>query len=58
MGAPPPGQGTPAGDDIAEVHQRRVGHAQGNVQVAQSHIAIDAQDLVSLEGQRRSPGPL
>ena len=57
MGRHRPAQGTPAGDDIAEVHQRRVGHAQGNVQVAQSHIAIDAQDLVSLEGQGGPQAP-
>ena len=41
-----PGQVTPAGHHVAEIHQRRVGHAQGDVQVAQAHVTVQAQHLL------------
>ena len=39
------------GDDVGKVHHRPVAHAQGQVQVAQAHVGVDAQRFVPGAGQ-------
>ena len=45
-------QGTPPLGYVGEIHQRPVGEAQGQVQVPQAHVAVQAQNLFAGSGQR------
>ena len=50
-------QGTPAGHHVAEIHQRRIGHAEGDIQIPQAHVGVDAEHLPPLQGQSGSEPP-
>ena len=41
-------------NDVGEVHQRAVTHAERQVQIPQTHIAVEAQRPVSHLGERRA----
>ena len=41
-------------NDVGEVHQRAVAHAERQVQIPQTHIAVEAQRPVSHLGERRA----
>ena len=49
-------QGTPPRDHVCEVHQRPVRQTHCQVQVPQTHVAVQAQNLLPPQGQG-GPGP-
>ncbi|MPM92312.1 hypothetical protein SDC9_139447 [bioreactor metagenome] len=51
MGGGGPLEGAAAGEHVGEIHQRLVGHAQGDIQIAQPHVQIHAERFVSQRGQ-------
>jgi len=42
-----------SGDHVGKIHQRAVAHAERQVQIPQTHIAVEAQRPVSHLGERR-----